>query len=157
MGEKHGKGNSAMLWRMIQGLKVKCDGRQRGCCSWTGELGDYFEHLNSGTCGTAVQSPESNAAAQEETVLVDAIKDEVPPSPSTCSECSHEVDPAEESGLDTESNESYSETFRDPVEPFDDPVHSEEEKPEQDLTSLIRSLVDLKVNEYERETEVYPV
>jgi hypothetical protein len=84
--EEHGNSNSSFLWRMIQGLQIKCNA-QRGCCTWKGDVGSYLEHLQCGRCGevepdgiTSLEKGKSVSAFDDE------LAKECPPSPSTCSE-----------------------------------------------------------------------
>merc|ERR1712232_1429154 len=60
--EKNGNRNSARLWKMLQGLRIKC-GAKDGCCSWTGECGSYLDHLQCGKCGEI--EPEEDASPED--------------------------------------------------------------------------------------------
>jgi hypothetical protein len=146
--EKHGDDNSAMLWRMIQGLHIKCDGRQcaDGCCSWTGELGSFRRHLESGTCGTE-QSASETALSEEAPTESAALREftkEPPSSPSTCSMCSPANSLAEEWSVDSVSEVAEDEcgckdaVFTGSVGPI---TAVESSAPE--LTSLIREIIDI--------------
>jgi hypothetical protein len=105
--EQHGNANSTFLWRMIQGLKVKCDGKHSMCggrCSWIGEYGSYRKHLFSGTCCEGefevLDSGDVETAKEDACTLEESAKE----SQSTCSELSNELAFEElhiDSGADT--------------------------------------------------------
>lgn len=83
--EKAGKATPAFLWRMIQGLQIKCNARD-GCCDWKGEYGSYLEHLHCGKCCARV--PKTLDSKETDLCSIDlheSVKDRSP-SPSTCSE-----------------------------------------------------------------------
>jgi len=143
------------LWQMIQRLKINCDGRQSdsGCCNWTGEIGNFWEHLQSGTCGMdfcgTKEEPiiESEAASQESNDHNDPtakrIDPQSPSTPSTCSLCSPDPASAEDWSLDVGSVKSEEELdCADSSTPISEvPVHN--------LTSLIQSLVELESTDHE--------
>jgi hypothetical protein len=148
--EKHGDGNSAMLWRMIQSLEVKCDGRQceDGCCGWTGELGSFRQHLQSGTCGKIQNAiePMLSEEAPTESVAVVGLAKELLSSPSTCSLCSPANSSAEEWSTDCMSEVSGDE-HKDVALAGSSGAIATTEASGQDLTSLICALIDINTIE----------
>lgn len=174
--EEHGDDNSAFLWRMIQKLKVQCDGRHStradgGCC-WTGELGSFWDHLQSGTCGQEVYVkeslpeadvaifPEDDASAswpettlpeeEEPKILPKVIDNEIRThscyAESTCSRCSCE------SSLDEFSSEDVNGSSDIESRQPQDTMECKDPSPmpgfdEQGLTSLIKAYVELNVNQ----------
>lgn len=137
---------SPLLWRMLRGLKVKCDSKQGPCvgkgCKWTGEYADYWQHLKA--------VADANAKAEEhevkEIVASAEVIKEQPPSPSTCSPCSPA--PSEGSTLDDNgkvcpsSEEDWHQAHMD-----DSTGVSDLEEPlGQDLSALIRGWMDLELD-----------
>lgn len=81
--EEHGNPNSSFMWKMIQGLQIKCTAKG-GCCTWKGEIGSYHEHLQCGRCGEV--EPEDTTSLEETQSSIafdDELTKEVPSSPST--------------------------------------------------------------------------
>jgi hypothetical protein len=136
--EQHGNANSAFLWRMIQGLKVKCDGKHSACggscCAWQGELGSYHNHLLSGTCGEV--EIESDATGDEK-----LAKDSMTDCQSTaCSDLSSEL-ALEELPSDTAVDSSSPEESE--REQSDSPPLHSLEPIDHDATASIQDLVTL--------------
>jgi hypothetical protein len=164
--EEHGDGDSAILWQMIQGLQVKCDGRQcaDGCCSWIGKLGNFQQHLQSGTCGMhwVVKEATLPEEAPTEVFVLDAPVKEVPSSPTTCSLCSPENSSVEEWSIGSVGEVSEDEPdcldvafagsaeagAADEASGFAEPGAADEASG-HDLTSLIRALIDIKAEDTE--------
>jgi hypothetical protein len=168
--EETGDPSSAMLWQMIQRLKIRCDGRhsEGGCCSWTGEIGAFRHHLQSGTCGLDLPIKDSETQAQwdtVDTVRADEIEKDIPRSPSTCSLGSIDPFSAEDSSAECDSKSSEMDSTELPdsagmstpiayeAASCEPPTSSEVSAPLgedtlEDLTSLIQSLVDARVHEH---------
>lgn len=120
--EQHGNANSAFLWRMIQGLKIKCDGKHSMCggrCSWTGEYGSYRKHLSSGTCGEGEFQVADTGAIETVKEDVYSLEESAKESQSTCSELSNEL-ALEELHIESNADTSCSEEL-DCVESSDSP------------------------------------
>jgi len=133
--------NSALLWRMLQGLKVKCDSKQGPCvgkcCKWTGEYADYGRHLQAAADATA------EISESEEVITTSVTLKELPPSPSTCSQCSPA--PSEKSSFDDDGKECPSEEDWHPVLMNDNVSALNLEEPlGQDFSALIRGWMDLE-------------
>lgn len=144
--------SSALLWRMLKGLKVKCASKQGACvgkcCKWTGECADYWRHLQAAV--------DASAKVQElEEVIVSAptIK-ESPPSPSTCSQCSPALSEelsSDDNGKDSSSSseDDWRQSHLDNSIPPISPV-SLEEPLGQDLSALIQGWMDLEPDSDDR-------
>jgi len=174
--EKDGDDNSAFLWQMIQTLQVRCDGRHStradgGCC-WTGGIGAFWDHLQSGTCGQDIDAKEPEIAILSEdsateswpetwTASISEEEPEILPkvidkesgtqscdAESTCSQCSRESsweDVSEGSDVDTKPPHEATKPPHEAMECTD--PSSAADLLGQDLTSLIKAFVDLNVNQ----------
>lgn len=137
--EKCGKAASAFVWRMLQGLKIKCNA-MGGCCSWKGEYGSYFEHLQCGDCLAEEPDKVDSAEVDECSTAYDEPANEWPPSPSTCSDvvnahaleelntdCSHDGCSLDERSDAENASTSDSLCYQDPEA--------------EDLNSLIKNMI----------------
>jgi hypothetical protein len=144
--EKHGKANSAFLWKMIQGLHIKCNGNG-GCCKWRGEYGSYLDHLRCGTCGEMEPEDVGSGEKQEREKTLDEVISDCH-DPSTCSEI------LSEPGLEELGTDSFLDECSAAEEPEGDrdsvPYH---EAGGQDLTSLIKDLISLNTENAASMTE----
>lgn len=143
--------SSALLWRMLKGLKVKCASKQGACvgkcCKWTGEYADYWRHLQA----AADASAEVQEQLEEVIFPAPTIK-ESPPSPSTCSQCSpalSEESSSDDNGKDSSSEDDWRQSHLDNSAPSISPVNLEEPLG-QDLSALIQGWMDLEPDSDDR-------
>jgi hypothetical protein len=136
--------SSALLWRMLKGLKIKCASKQGPCvgkcCKWTGEYADYGRHLQ------AAADASAKVQELEEVIVAAPSTKELPPSPSTCSQCSpalSEESSSDDNGKDSSSEDDWRQSHLDNSIPPISPVNLEEPLG-QDLSALIRGWMDLE-------------
>jgi hypothetical protein len=158
--EPHGAGDSALLFRMIQGLRIKCDGRHSatGRCSWTGECGAYLQHLQSGSCGMdcCVESERSNSLIEsviahapviEPSALEDGMKDILMTPATNCSEAPSLEELSTEAVLEEPCSEVESCCELSILE--DPPQATTKDPSGLDLNSLVQTLVEIDFKEHE--------
>jgi len=160
-----GDSNSAMLWQMIQTLKVRCDGRHSsradGCCGWIGDYGKYLDHLKSGTCGEEFKVPdvlseapaaniseEQSDTCEHQKHLTNICEDLMTSleAESTGSHCSSESS-LEELCSDEANNDSFAENKSQHVLVECTDAAPAVESVGGDLTSLIQAYVDLQAEQ----------
>eukprot|EP00928_Gymnodinium_smaydae_P066288 TRINITY_DN49324_c0_g1_i1.p1 TRINITY_DN49324_c0_g1~~TRINITY_DN49324_c0_g1_i1.p1 ORF type:complete len:392 (-),score=45.27 TRINITY_DN49324_c0_g1_i1:393-1568(-) len=168
---KDGDSHTSLLWHMISALQVKCHKTQdRGCCSWKGVYADYWDHLHNGTCGQVLDESIVGAMNASQTdVLEPTCNDKDNPMASSLKTSCESREHMAANALGSCSSTD--------VGVFDSPAHSEDSldrwqkdthevcsefqslkhegtmeqadhAPEEDLHSLLRKFVDIKLQEY---------